>query len=118
MASRSSQAVPLIKDDAKWEWGLVEAPAMVRAPAATRCSIRRHLRLDPNERLSRYATGYALCTGPLGPCQTPPKIRSSTVSTIARRDALAAPAILASFRSGAHVHGLPRLGRDQGLPQA
>ena len=29
-------AARLIKDDAKWEWGLVEAPAMVRSSAARR----------------------------------------------------------------------------------
>ena len=28
---------------------------------------------DPNERLSRYATGYANCTGPLGPCADAPE---------------------------------------------
>ena len=67
--------VRLIKDDAEWEWRLVEAPAMVRAPGGA-----YHLFYsaaffgwDPNERLSRYATGYAACASPLGPCQDAPE---------------------------------------------
>jgi beta-xylosidase len=67
-------AVPLIQDDAKWEWRLVEAPAMVRSPAGHHLFYSAaFFGWDPNERLSRYATGYALCAGPLGPCKDAPE---------------------------------------------
>ena len=67
-------AVPLIKDDAKWEWRLVEAPAMVRSPAGHQLFYSAAFYgWDPNERLSRYATGYATCAGPLGPCKDAPE---------------------------------------------
>ena len=68
------QPVQLIRDDAKWEWGLVEAPAMVRAPTGYQMFYSAaFFGWDPNERLSRYATGYANCTGPLGPCKDAPE---------------------------------------------
>ena len=67
-------AVPLIRDDAKWEWRLVEAPAMVRSPAGLQLFYSAaFFGWDPNERLSRYATGYATCAGPLGPCRDAPE---------------------------------------------
>ncbi len=68
------QAVPLIKDDVKWEWRLVEAPAMVRSPAGLQMFYSAaFFGWDPNERLTRYATGYATCAGPLGPCRDAPE---------------------------------------------
>jgi beta-xylosidase len=68
------KAVQLIKDDAKWEWGLVEAPAMVRTPGGHQLFYSAaYYGWDPNERLSRYATGYAICSGPLGPCKDAPE---------------------------------------------
>lgn len=67
-------AVPLVKDDAKWEWRLVEAPSMVRSPAGHRLFYSAaFFGWDPKERLSRYATGYAICAGPLGPCKDAPE---------------------------------------------
>ena len=67
-------AVPLIKDDAKWEYKLVEAPQMVKAPSGYQMFYSAaFFGWDPNERLSRYATGYATCTSPLGPCQDAPE---------------------------------------------
>ena len=67
-------AVPLIKDDAKWEWRLVEAPSMVRSPAGHQLFYSAaFFGWDPNERLSRYGTGYAICSGPLGPCKDAPE---------------------------------------------
>jgi beta-xylosidase len=66
--------VALIQDDAKWEWKLVEAPAMVRSPGGYQLFYSAaFFGWDPNERLSRYATGYANCTGPLGPCKDAPE---------------------------------------------
>ena len=73
--SVAGKAVPLIKDDAAWEWRLVEAPAMVRAPGSYQLFYSAaFFGWDyPKERLSNYATGYANCTGPLGPCTDAPE---------------------------------------------
>lgn len=66
--------VRLIKDDKAWEWKLVEAPAMVRSPGGYQIFYSAaYYGWDPKERLSRYATGYAQCTGPLGPCEDAPE---------------------------------------------
>jgi beta-xylosidase len=69
----TGDAVPLIKDDQKWEFKLVEAPQMVKAPGNYQLFYSAaFFGWDPNERLSNYATGYANCTGPLGPCTDAP----------------------------------------------
>jgi beta-xylosidase len=66
--------VALVEDDREWEWKLVEAPTMVRAPAGYQLFYSAaYYGWDPKERLSRYATGYATCTGPLGPCRDAPE---------------------------------------------
>ena len=67
------QPVALIQDDAAWENRLVEAPAMVRAPAGYQMFFSAaYYGWNPDERLSPYATGYAACAGPLGPCVDAP----------------------------------------------
>lgn len=64
----------LVEDDRQWEWKLVEAPTMVRSPAGHRLFFSAaYYGWDPRERLSRYATGYATCVGPLGPCRDAPE---------------------------------------------
>ena len=65
------EPVALIQDDAKWEWRLVEAPAMVKSPGGYQLFFSAaYYGWDyPKERLSNYATGYANCAGPLGPCK-------------------------------------------------
>jgi beta-xylosidase len=66
--------VALIEDDKKWEWQLVEAPTMVLSPAGHQLFYSAAFYgWDPKERLSRYATGYATCAGPLGPCTDAPE---------------------------------------------
>jgi beta-xylosidase len=66
--------VALIKDDKAWEWKLVEAPAMVRSPVGYQMFYSAaYYGWDPKERLSRYSTGYAQCSGPLGPCVDAPE---------------------------------------------
>ncbi len=68
------EPVPLLRDDAAWEWQLVEAPAMVRVPAGYRMFYSAaYYGWDPKERLSRYSTGYSTCAGPLGPCTDAPE---------------------------------------------
>ena len=70
----TGQPVALVKDDQPWEYKLVEAPAMVRAPTGYQMFYSAaYYGWDPKERLSRYATGYATCAGPLGPCTDAPE---------------------------------------------
>ena len=67
-------AAALARDDAKWEMGLVEAPFMVRSPAGYQLFYSAaFFGWNDKERLSNYATGYAQCSGPLGPCTDAPE---------------------------------------------
>ncbi len=96
------EAVPLIKDDAKWEWRLVEAPAMVRSPAGHQLFYSAaFFGWDPKESLSRYATSYATCAGPLGPCQDAPE--NPILNSFKDREAgcLSGPGHPAIFQVGA-----------------
>lgn len=68
------EPVPLVKDDLPWEWKLVEAPSMVRSVAGYQLFYSAaYYGWDPKDRLSHYATGYARCASPLGPCQDAPE---------------------------------------------
>jgi beta-xylosidase len=71
----SGDPVALVQDDAKWEWRLVEAPSMVKSPGGYQLFFSAaFFGWDyPKERLSNYATGYANCSGPLGPCKDAPE---------------------------------------------
>ena len=73
--SLSGDPIPLIQDDAAWEWKLVEAPSMVKSPGGYQLFFSAaFFGWDyAKERLSNYATGYANCSGPLGPCQDAPE---------------------------------------------
>jgi hypothetical protein len=64
-ASGSSQR-ELLRTSQGWEGSVIESPSMVRHDGQT------YLFYSANEWDSdRYATGYALCDGPLGPCYKP-----------------------------------------------
>ena len=67
--SMVGQATGLVRDDATWENKLVEAPTMVRTDAGYRLLFSAAFYGWNTERLSPYATGYAGCKGPLGPCE-------------------------------------------------
>jgi beta-xylosidase len=73
--SVSGAPVALIKDDQAWEMKLVEAPAMLRSPGGAYQLFysAAYYGWDPKDRLSPYATGYAGCSGPLGPCTDAPE---------------------------------------------
>jgi beta-xylosidase len=72
--SVTGSPVALVEDDKDWEWKLVEAPTMVRSPAGHQLFYSAAFYgWDPKERLSRYASGYATCSGPLGPCKDAPE---------------------------------------------
>lgn len=67
-------ATPLVKDDQAWEMRLVEAPAMVRGPGGYQLFYSAaYYGWNPDDRISPYATGYAICIGPLGPCGDAPE---------------------------------------------
>ncbi|MEO8177111.1 MAG: glycoside hydrolase family 43 protein [Sphingomicrobium sp.] len=66
-------AVEISKDDQKWEMRVVEAPTMVRTPTGyTLLYSAGYYGWNAEDRLSPYAMGYAICSGPLGPCQDGP----------------------------------------------
>jgi beta-xylosidase len=71
--SVTGKAVGLVKDDKDWEMRLVEAPTMVRSTAGYRLFYSAAFYGWNTERLSPYATGYAVCDGPLGPCRDAPE---------------------------------------------
>lgn len=62
--------VELLRDDAKWEMRVVEAPSMVRVPDGYAMFYSAgYYGWNPEDRLSPYAMGYASCSSPLGPCK-------------------------------------------------
>jgi beta-xylosidase len=68
------EAVPLVTNDVHWEWRVVEAPTMVRTPTGyTLVFSGNHFGWEDDQRLSNYATGYARCDGPMGPCRDAPE---------------------------------------------
>jgi beta-xylosidase len=72
--SLAGEPVGLLQDDAPWESRLVEAPMMVRSPAGYQLFFSAaYFGWNPDQSLSPYATGYAACKGPLGPCTDAPE---------------------------------------------
>jgi beta-xylosidase len=66
----AGEAVPLIRDDQPWEQKLVEAPTMVSTPAGHRLIYSAaYFGWNADQRLSPYATSYAVCKSALGPCR-------------------------------------------------
>ncbi len=62
-------ATAILKNDTHWEWRVVESPSMVRhAGGYTMFFSGNHFGWEADQRLSNYGTGYASCTGPMGPC--------------------------------------------------
>ncbi len=67
------QPVQLLRNDKEWEAHVIEAPTMVRH--GDRYSLffsAHHYGWEADQRLSRYAMGYATCDGPMGPCTDAP----------------------------------------------
>lgn len=65
--------VPLMRNDTAWEAHVIEAPTMVRrGNAYIMFYSANHFGWETHQRLSPYATGYAVCTGPMGPCTDAP----------------------------------------------
>lgn len=61
--------VALVRADEPWEFPLVENPAMIEDTAAGRVVLTYSARQWDS---ASYATGYASCAGPAGPCVKPP----------------------------------------------
>ena len=62
-------ASQMLVNDQPWEAHVIEAPSMVRTSASyVMFYSANDYAWQPDQRASAYATGYARCTGPLGPC--------------------------------------------------
>lgn len=62
-------AVSMLTNDLTWERHVIEAPTMVRTGRGYGMFYSgNHFGWESHQRLSRYATGYATCRTPLGPC--------------------------------------------------
>jgi beta-xylosidase len=72
--SLEGEAVAIARNDTPWEGRISEAPFMVRRGAGYYLFFSANdYAWQPRQRLSQYATGYARCTGPLGPCTDAPE---------------------------------------------
>lgn len=61
--------VALLRNDRPWEAHVIESPTMVRhGDRYVLFFSANHFGWEPDQRLSPYAMGYALCDGPMGPC--------------------------------------------------
>jgi beta-xylosidase len=68
--SLTGEPVALARNDAEWEGHIVEAPYMVRRPSGAYVLFfsANDFAWQRWQRLSSYATGFATCRTPLGPC--------------------------------------------------
>ncbi|HEV2567091.1 glycoside hydrolase family 43 protein [Sphingomonas sp.] len=73
--SLTGAAKPLIGNTLKWEWRVVESPAMTLASNGSYVLFfsANHFGWENDQRLSNYAIGYATCAGPQGPCTKAPE---------------------------------------------
>lgn len=63
------EPVALLRNDRDWEAHVIEAPTMVQhGNGYTLFFSANHFGWEADQRLSRYAMGYATCEGPMGPC--------------------------------------------------
>jgi beta-xylosidase len=71
--SVSGEAVPILRNDGKWEAHVIEAPTMVRSPTGYAMFFSaNHYGWENGQRLSAYSIGYASCSSPMGPCTDGP----------------------------------------------
>lgn len=100
--SLTGQATSLIRNELKWEWRVVESPAMTRSADGRYVLLysANHFGWEKDQRLSNYAIGYATCTGPQGPCTKAPEnpILKSFYSTW--RGCLSGPGHQTVFETG------------------
>ncbi|HEX8436060.1 glycoside hydrolase family 43 protein [Archangium sp.] len=71
--SLTGDRISLIRNDAPWEGRVVEAPSMIERDGAYVLFFSANdYAWHDAQRVSSYATGYATCEGPLGPCVDAP----------------------------------------------
>lgn len=68
--SLKGEATELLRNDAHWEWRVVESPTMLRDPEGRYVLLysANHFGWEADQRLSNYAMGYARCESVTGPC--------------------------------------------------
>ncbi len=70
----TGEAVTLLTNDKPWHAHVIESPTMVRqGDAYVLFYSANHFGWEPHQRLSPYAMGYAMCAGPMGPCEDAPE---------------------------------------------
>jgi beta-xylosidase len=69
--SVTGKPVALLTNDAAWEGNIIEAPTMVRHEGAYTLffSANDYGWSEPQQRVSPYAIGYAICRTAMGPCK-------------------------------------------------
>ncbi len=68
------ERISLLRNDKAWEAHVIEAPTMVRTPSGyTMLFSANDYGWQDHQQLSRYAMGFATCSGPLGPCTDAPE---------------------------------------------
>jgi beta-xylosidase len=93
------EPVALARNDTPWEGSISEAPFMVRRGSAYILFFSANdYAWHDRERLSRYATGYARCAGPLGPCTDAPE--NPILASRRAPDCLSGPGHPAVFEAG------------------
>jgi beta-xylosidase len=98
--SLTGERVALLRNDAQWEGDVIEAPTMVRTPAGYELFFSANdYGWQPDQRASAYATGYAICRGPMGPCTDAPD-NPILYSRIGANGCLSGPGGQAIFQSG------------------
>jgi beta-xylosidase len=97
--SLEGEPAALGRNDTPWEGSISEAPFMVRRGDAYILFFSANdYAWQERERLSRYATGYARCTGPLGPCTDAPE--NPILASRRSPDCLSGPGHPAVFEAG------------------
>lgn len=96
--SLEGEAVAIGRNDTEWEGHISEAPFMVRRGESYYLFFSANdFAWQPRQPLSRYATGYARCTGPLGPCTDAPE--NPILASRRRPDCLSGPGHPAIFEA-------------------
>ena len=92
------EAVALARNDTAWEGRISEAPFMLRRGTGYYLFFSANdYAWQPRQPLSQYATGYARCTGPLGPCTDAPE--NPILRSRRRPDCLSGPGHPAIFEA-------------------
>lgn len=95
-------AVPLLRNNTKWEAHVIEAPTMARTKTGyTMFFSANHYGWEADQRLSPYAIGSAKCVGPMGPCTD--AVKNPILYSYNNRDAgcLSGPGHQSVFNVGA-----------------